>query len=184
MGSVQINAQKKWEYFESSCLRGIVFNGVESNTILCSQPWTLTSSQCSPLGSEFSSHVSYKELEELHWTLTNWSSMCNLRAFPGSQDGPKQVCRRGQLGGISHSAAQHSLASYACYSPSAGSLYHLTQKSCFIDGGWLPLYRIIRLKFPIFLNTTIVKLFCYVGQDVDVGGVPPHFYQLYNQLKK
>lgn len=164
-------------------MRGIVFNGVESNPVLCSQPWTLTSSQGSPLGSGFSSYVSYKELEELHWTLANWRSMCNLRAFPGSQDGPKQLCR-GQLDGISHSAAQHGLPSDACYSPSARSFYLLTQKTIFIAGGWLPLYRIIRLKFLIFLSTAIVKLFCYVGQDAVSGVAPPHLYQLYNQLKK
>lgn len=164
-------------------MTGIVFSGVESNHILCSQPWTLNSSQSSPLGSGFSSHVSYKELEELHWTLTNWSSMCSLRVFPGSQDGPKQLCR-GQLGGISHSTAQHNLTSDACYSPLVGSFYLLTQRSFFIAGGWLPLYRIIRLKFPILSAQLSWNFFCYVGQDVGGGGAALHLYQLYKQLKK
>lgn len=121
----------------------------------------------------------HKELEELHWTLMNWNSMHNFRDFPWSQDGPKQL-RGGQLVSIPHSAAQHGLPSDACYNPLAGSSYLLTQK-IFIAGGWLLVYKSIRLKFPIFLSTAIMRCFCYIGQNVVGGVAPPHLFQLYNQ---
>lgn len=57
-----------------------------------------------------------------------------LRAFPGNQDGPKPLCR-GQLGSNpTHSAAHHDLPSDSCYSPLAGFLYLLTEKSLLLEG--------------------------------------------------
>lgn len=54
----------------------------------CSQPQTITSGQDSPLGSGFSSHVSYKQLKELNWTLINGAVCATLGLFLEVKIGP------------------------------------------------------------------------------------------------
>lgn len=78
---------KKWEHFESSCMKDTVFNGKKSNPIHGAQHQTLVSQASSPLGSGFPSHVSCKGIEKFCWTLTDWSRICDLTAFRGIRIG-------------------------------------------------------------------------------------------------